>query len=113
MLLAQPRTDSKKNVELIRPESYAIRRFNEIVEAAQNSKPDSLQERIIRERALLKLAETRLNEYRNPLNTDEPETEETPAESPSLEKSLRARVDHHFKVLKRLEKKALKQKRKR
>ena len=102
-LMAQStRENRERDVEWVRPEAYAIKRFQEVLANYEESQPASLQERLIRERALLAITEDRLKNVDVGLNqTQNSELLQT------QKKSLLARRDHHLKQLKNLEQKIL------
>jgi len=102
-LLAQSTRENRDHdVEWVRPEAYAIKRFQEVLGNYEESQPASLQERLIRERALLAITEDRMKNVEIGLNqTQNSEILQT------QKKSLLARRDHHLKQIKNFEQKIL------
>jgi len=101
-LRAEPEVDLNEgspSVELVRPESYAIRRFEEVLEAALEDLPKNTQERLIRERALLTIAQRQ--------KEDLVSTRRVEPTSSTL-RAIEARIDHHEKQVKLLEEEARK-----
>lgn len=100
-------------VEIVRPENYSIRRFQEIVQDAKPKDEKSPQEELISIRAKLVIAEQRLQDLKN----RQRQQQLTP---PLLESSLvkevhlrsaQSQVDHYAKLVERSEEKILKDKR--
>lgn len=105
--------DIPERVEIVRPESYGIKRFGEIIQEYQSSQPTSLQELIIENRAKLVIAEQKLITLK--------ERKKSPAVTPEGEvisvkdtqiRAYQARVDHYENLVSRLEAQILREKRK-
>lgn len=96
-----------KAVGVLEPNSYALKRFEEVILNAQAEESDDLQERLIELRAKLLLAERDLS-----LMERESEDQGTEPPKPFLKKAARAKVDHFQQLLKDAEAKTLAQRKK-
>jgi len=102
-VFAEGKDGPTKQVELVRPESYAVRRFHEVIDQSLKNRPQSLQEKLLRQRALLQITQTRLGKLQDENN---PSSEDSASDfSQTLFRALEARVDHHQKKIRRLEEK--------
>lgn len=88
-------------VSFVPADSYAIRRFAEVIEDFQTSEQMSLREKLIQRRAKLLLTEQHLDELDHPMD---PAVEGTIGLSKeSMKKALEALADHLTKEIRRLE----------
>lgn len=90
-----------REIELVKPEDYSVRRFQEVIENYQENAPQSTQDRLIRQRALLEITQSRLSQ----LKQKKVESNDDLGTSVNnLEKALGAKIDHHQKKIASLEK---------
>gem|GEM_PF-7093521 len=97
--------EKKLEVQFVRPEAYAIRRFGEIVKSYLKEIPNSAQDRLLRQRALLALTETKLQSIESKLSSDDPSNSNS---TDNTFKSLEAKTDYHKKRIEFLERQILK-----
>jgi len=100
--------------ELVDPQSYAIKRFQEVVSSSVGNEPKTIQERLISDRAHLVIVERELEaaiSNQNDPNSVPSEKSEA-AVKPQMAKALKARVDYYRKRIAALEERLLHDKKK-
>lgn len=92
------------SAELVRPDAYAIKRFEEVIEQSQKQAEEAPEERLIALRAQLVIAERNMAD----LKKGNPGSE---AAKPQALRAAQARIDYYQKDIDRFEAKILKEKR--
>lgn len=95
--------ESAAEVSFVAPDEYAIRRFNEVVDAYQKDEPKSARDRLIRQRALSVLAKRKLEELKMPSPHRALPNTPLGLRRENIIKSLEAQVHHHDLQIERLE----------
>lgn len=90
--------DNNPQVELVRPDTYAVRRFEEVTTQYLEQQPESDQEKVIRERALLEITLRQINALEEKARQSDSEA------LINLIRALRAKEIHHKKRITRFEK---------
>ncbi|MBN8554499.1 MAG: hypothetical protein J0L93_03560 [Deltaproteobacteria bacterium] len=101
-------------VEIVRPETYAVKRFGEIVSNFQDRDELSPQEELISSRARLMIAQRKLSELQSPPRKTDGKSDVKIDKGEMREvrmKAARAEIDHYQHLVSRLEQKILKVKR--
>lgn len=104
MLLILISAPKNPTAEIVDPEAYVIKRFQEIIEDNQVGENLSLQEQLITQRAKLSIAKKRLDDLQNQTDTETPKYTKI--------RAVRALVSHHELQVTRLAKQ-IKKRRKR
>lgn len=95
-LVGQSESSSENRVELVDPKPYAIKRFAEIVQDYQKNQPPLLRDRLIRAKAMMRVAEKRQEQIET--------SEESSKALQNQLKALEAMIDHYQKQIQSLEK---------
>lgn len=90
-------TIEPSRMEIVKPRSYAIKRFSEIISDYENNQPSRLSDRLIRNRALLNVAKREKSSYLQKMTTEEKQPSEDRL------KSFEAMIDHYEKKVAHLE----------
>lgn len=113
MLLTAASQADKGSVEIIRPESYSIRRFQEIIQNANLTEEHTSQEQLISMRARLIIARQKLQDLKT--RSAQQQLSANQNEAPQIKevhiRAAQAQVDHYAKLVDRYEDRILKEKR--
>lgn len=104
---------SQGAIEIVRPESYSIRRFQEVIRQSSTDEEKSPQEELIAMRAKWVIAQQRLQDLKNRYHQQQlaPPLNESALVKEVHLRSAQAQVDHYAKLVERNEGKILKEKR--
>ncbi|MDB5038272.1 MAG: hypothetical protein JWQ35_1800 [Bacteriovoracaceae bacterium] len=98
--------------ELVKPEEYSTRRFQEVIDAFQKTRIKNIQEDLIALRAKLIIAERRWYELKEKRDATTPEAEKRELNRSQFLRAAQAEMNHYQTKIARLEEEILKHARK-